>query len=147
MLDLTPMTPARRGPRYVPLAFPREAACRIVGLTPATLEAWAGQAQKAGVAPPITFGVGGLVALMVLRDLADRLGPETETFTSGLAQLFQLLAPRTDARWLASQTALIGRDFARLCELRTAHIRCDGGQFLAQPLRPLVAELQDRVFS
>ncbi len=141
------MTPAGCRRKYAPLTFPSEAACRIVGLAPATLEAWAGQALRAGVSPPITFGVGGLVALMVLRDLADRLGPETETFTPGLVQLFQLLAPLTDAGWLSAQTAVIGRDFARLCELRTAHIRCDDGQFLAQPLRPLIAELQDRVFS
>jgi hypothetical protein len=146
-LELTPVAAAASRGDHVPLAFSREAACRIVGLSRATLETWAGQARRAGASPPIRFGVGGLVALMVLRDLAGRLGPEREAFTPGIVQLFQLLAPHTDARWLSAQTAVIGRDFARLCELRTGHIRCDDGQFLAQPLRPLVAELQDRVFS
>ncbi len=128
-----------------PIRFSRDEACEITGLPPEILERWEAAAAAAGFCTPRDFTLAGLVALAVLHACAGRPNAEIE-FAIGVAQLFRVLG-KGELRRLSAQTAVIGRDVASLCELRAAHVHFEGDAFLAIPLGPLIADLQDRVFA
>ncbi len=86
-----------------------------------------------------------VLAIAVVRE-ASRDG-RAGAFTLGLGQLFQILAARPDVEHLDDYAALIGRDFARLAQLRGVHVLCKREDFVVIPLRPILADLRDQVFS
>jgi hypothetical protein len=142
LLELTSMA-SGQGRNGVAIQFSKSEACRIAGLPPATLAAWALLAAPFGFELHASFGIGGLVAFSVLRKLAER----RSIYAAGITQVFEVLMPCRDEGWLAARTAIVGPDFARLCELRTVHVRCNGDQFVVLPLRLIVSDLRDKVFS
>jgi hypothetical protein len=129
------------------ILFSREQASNLVGLSRAELEAWERTFVGDGHAWPARFGLADLIALSVLREMSQRLGSRTEAFAVGLDQLFRLLSQRSSADGLSTQTALVGRDFGRLLELRSTHVQCSDDEFVLTPLRPIIENLKDKVFS
>jgi len=131
-----------------PRRFSRALACQIAGLDQEMLARWEQAAVEAG-APPLASGFSfpDVLAFAVLRDLSDRLGDNLDAFTVGLVRLFAALTERGDVERLDGHVALVGRDFARVAELRGGHVRCVGGDFAVIPLGPILKELRDRVLS
>jgi hypothetical protein len=146
MLELKPVS-APAAPDSAAIRFSRETACRIAGLPLSGLKAWERQGAEPSVVRVASFGIGGIVALCVLRELYQRQGRCSDAFVPGFEPLFHQLAACSDIGWMATQTAIVSRDTARLCALRTRHVRCDSDQFVVVPLRPLIDDLKDRVFS
>jgi hypothetical protein len=128
--------------------FSRAAACRLVGLEPSELARWERTASREiGLRLPASLAFPDLVALSALRAVFNRVGKRAGAFTTGLAQLFTALAERTDIERLDDHVALIGHDFARLARLRSGHVCCAGDDFIVVPLRTILADLRDQVFS
>jgi hypothetical protein len=48
-------------------------------------------------------------------------------FSFGLRRLAEILASHSDVDRLSDSSAVIGRDFGQLCQLRAGHVRCDRG--------------------
>ena len=128
--------------------FARAAACRIVGLTLPELEAWErALGDEAGLRLATSLTFADVLALAILREASWRLGASVTAFTLGLGQLFEILGARPDVERLDSHAALVGRDFARLAELRKIHLRCAGDDFVIVPLLPILGNLRDQVLS
>src|SRR5580658_8896353 len=131
-----------------PILFSRSQACQIVGLPAPLLAEWeSALAREPDLSLAPAFGLAELIALSVGREMSARLGARLGAFTLGLGRLFRLLAGRADLNHLDDQAAVVGRDFALVCEVRSDHLSCKGEEFLVVPLHPLLAELRDRVFS
>jgi hypothetical protein len=140
--------PAGPEPTPAPAGFTRVAACRIVGLTLPELERWElaiGAETGLRLAPCLTFA--DLLGLAFLREASWALCARVADFNLGLGQLFEILGSRPDIEQLDDFAALIGRDFARLAELRRVHLRCARDDFIIVPLRPILADLRDQVCS
>jgi hypothetical protein len=120
------------------------AVCQILGLPPDELDRWAKANAALQLAGSLTFA--DLLALAVMAEASRRLGAGVEDYALGLCRLFVALAERTDLERLDDHVALVGRDFARVAQLRGDHIRCAGDGFIVVPLAPILADLRDRVF-
>jgi hypothetical protein len=145
-----PGTPSRRSePATEPSpSFTRAAAASIVGLAPSELSGWERSLRaQAGFDLGSTLNLADLVALAAMGVAAWRLGGRFEEFAHGLAQLFQALRDLADVERLDDHVAIVGRDFARIAELRGDHVRCAGDAFLVIPLAPILASFRDQVFA
>lgn len=125
--------------------FAPAVACEIVGLSPAELERWRKATTALRLAPSLTFA--DLLALAVVAEASRRLGARADDFELGLCRLFVAMADRPDQERLDDQVALVGRDFARVAQLKGDHISCAGDGFLVIPLGPILGALRDRVFA
>ncbi len=140
-------SPAGAEPSPAPTGFSRADACTVVGLTCADFDQWErALSAEAGVQLTPTLAFADLLALAILRAVIERLGWRAGAFTLGVGQLFQGLGTRPDLERLDDYAALVGRDFARLAELRSDHVRCSGDEFVVVPLGPILARLRDQVF-
>jgi hypothetical protein len=97
------------------------------------------------LAASLTFA--DFIGLAILREASWRLGARVRDFNLGFGQLFEILGARADIESLDDFAALVGRDFARLAKLRKIHLRCVQDDFVVVPLRPILADLRDQVFS
>jgi hypothetical protein len=130
-----------------PGGFSRVAACHALGFAPSALHRWEGHfAADAGLTLPDRLTFSELLALAVASEAQRRIGDRAFDFTAGLGQVFTLLAARGNLEQLDSFAVLVGRDFARLTELPSDHIRCPDNSFLVVPLAPLLAIFRDQVF-
>ena len=131
-----------------PPRFSRLAACRLTGLAPSQLARWERAAgEEVGLILPPSLTFADLLALAVLGDVSRRVGARLSLFTAGLAQVFEVLAGRTDLDRLDDYVALIGRDFARLAESQNDHVRCVGDAFIVVALHPILTALRDQAFA
>jgi hypothetical protein len=130
------------------ILFSRDLACDIAGVTPAEVERWEQAfglqfgAQRDG-----SLSLRDVLGLCVLRELASRLGARLWAFGPGFAQLLNALAQADEPDRLDDHVAIVGPDYARLCQARADHLRCAGDGFLTVSLGPLLADLRDQVFS
>jgi hypothetical protein len=143
-MDLTETAePAGAQIRFIP-----SQACVIAGVAPASLRSWEAQVGRSiSQSGDGSLSLSELIGLCVIRELAARVGDRITDFRAGIAQLFDTLATRPDLESLDGHTAIVGRDLARLCELKSHHVTFADDGYLAVPLHPLLAELRDRVFS
>ena len=129
-------------------AFSRTAAARIVGLSRWKLYRWERSLHaEAGLDFGPSLTTSDLVALAVLCTIDRCLGGSVDEFTLGLARLFEALRDRPDVGRLDGYAALVGRDYARIAELRDDRLRCSGDDFLIIPLRPILAGFRDQAFA
>jgi len=129
------------------IVFSRAQAAAITGISLQDLALWERAAWlSVGSRRGGHLSVAELLALSVLRELARRLGSRLTDYALGARALFRALEAAERVERLDHHVALIGADFARLCELRSEHVSCAGDAFVAVPLHPLLAELRDQVF-
>jgi hypothetical protein len=140
--------PVDRPARTSTIVFSRAQACVFAGVTRADLARWEQAADVSlGARRGGYLSMPDLLGLCVLRELDARLGPRFGDYALGVSQLVAALETAEEVERLDSHVALVGADFARLCELRSEHVSCAGDAFISVPLHPLLAELRDRVFS
>jgi hypothetical protein len=127
--------------------FSRGDACRIVGVSISTLLDWERfAAPRTGAANEPPFTLSDLLAFAVTREMVGQLGPALGDFTFGLGQLFDLLAAQPGVDRLDDHSAVVGRDFARLCKVRDKHVSCHTRDFVVVPFRPVLSDFRDPVF-
>ncbi len=85
-------------------------------------------------------------ALAARREAVRRLGSLACDFGLGLELIAHALGDAADVERLERCTLLVGRDYARLAEVRSDHLSCKTGDFVVVPLRPILATLRDQVF-
>jgi hypothetical protein len=127
-----------------PPHFSRDDACAIVGIPISTLMEWE---QKGLPACDRRFTLSDLLALTVTREMARRLGPRLDDFALGLKQLFPALASRPVVERADDFSAVVGPCFAFLWRTAEHDDRADEKDIVVVPLRPLLSELKDQVFS
>ena len=94
-----------------------------------------------------SFRLADLLLLAVVREIAPQLGSSLAEFTFGLKRLAHALSAHPDVARLSESSVVIARDFAQICELREGHVRCERGDILVVPLRPLLADFRDQAFA
>ena len=129
------------------IRFSFEEACEIADLPGEVVESLRRAAVDELEPCFMACNLSGLAALMILRELHWRLGGAMEAYSPGLGQVLSAVVQESDHRRLAAKMAVIGRDFGRLCELSARHLHFTSRDLVLLPLRPLIAELHDRVFA
>jgi len=130
-----------------PARFSRESACAILGIPVSAPAEWEARgAQAWDDRPDGRFAMSDVIALAVSREMARRLGPRLSDFAPGVKQLFQVLAARSDVERADDLSAVIGHQFAYLWQV-DGTTRCDARDIVVVPLRPILRELRDQVFS
>jgi hypothetical protein len=136
--------PAARRPGVV---FSRTTAAEIAGLGELDLRRWEQALRvEAGLDLGEQLPFCDLLALVVVKAAADQLRFRASDYVLGLAETFRVLRNRTDEP-LDQSAILVGRDFARLTQLRGDHVRCSAGDFIVIDLGAILADLRDRVFA